>query len=147
MQPAHRQPDHLHREPLTTSLEVQTYQDPEHSDDRTVELPATTEMRPGGLQPGSLREPDDRAKPTAPSGLNIELSAPQFLGFAASPSELKTATVTLPEGFTINPDAADGQTMCTEAQANFGSEGPAECPDNSKIGTFSIGTQALSGPP
>ena len=81
----------------------------------------------------------------APSGLNIDLSAPQFLGFAASPSELQKAVVTLPEGFTINPDAADGQTMCTEAQANFDSEGPAHCPDNAKIGTFSIGSQALNG--
>ena len=53
--------------------------------------------------------------------------------------------VTLPEGFTVNPDAADGQTMCTEAEANFGSEGPAHCPDNAKIGTFSIGTKALNG--
>ena len=54
-------------------------------------------------------------------------------------------TVTLPEGFTVNPDAADGQTACTEAQANFDSDGPAECPDQSKIGTFSIGTKALNG--
>src|SRR5262249_43031348 len=66
-------------------------------------------------------------------------------GFAASPSELKKAVVTLPEGFTINPDAADGQTMCTDAQANFNSEGPAHCPDQAKIGTFSIGSQALNG--
>ena len=49
----------------------------------------------------------------------------------------------MPEGFTINPDAADGQAECTEAQANFNSEGPAACPDTSKIGTFSIGTPAL----
>src|SRR5262249_19593476 len=82
----------------------------------------------------------------APSGLNIKLSAPQFLGFAASPSELRAATVTLPPGLTINPDAADGQTACSEAQANFGSEGPTDCPDQSKVGTFTIGTQALNGP-
>ena len=79
------------------------------------------------------------------SGLNLELSAPQFLGFANSPSEIKSATVTLPPGFTINPDAADGQTACSDELANFDSEGPAECPDSSKIGTFAIGTQALPG--
>ena len=33
--------------------------------------------------------------------------------------------MTLPPGLTVNPDAADGQTMCTEAEANFRSEGPA----------------------
>ena len=32
-----------------------------------------------------------------------------------------------------------------EAEANFDSEGPAHCPDNAKIGTFSIGTKALNG--
>ena len=68
------------------------------------------------------------------------MSAQQFEGFAASPSEIKSVILTLPPGFTINPDAADGQSDCTDAQANFGSEGPAECPDNAKIGTFAIGS-------
>ena len=77
------------------------------------------------------------------SGLNLDLKSPQFLTHAAEPSEVKEAVVTLPEGFTINPDAADGQTECTEAEAKFNSEGPANCPDTSKIGTFSIGTPAL----
>ena len=78
--------------------------------------------------------------------MNIDLIAPQFEGFSASPSELKSATVTLPPGLTINPDAADGQSACTDEQANFGSEGPAECPDNAKIGTFQISSPVLSGP-
>ena len=65
------------------------------------------------------------------------MSAQQFEGFAASPSELRSVTVDFPPGLTINPDAADGQSACTESQANFGSKGPANCPDNSKIGTFS----------
>ncbi len=60
-----------------------------------------------------------------------------------SPQRSKLPTSPCPKGFTINPDAADGQTACSEAQANFESEGPAECPDQSKIGTFSIGTPAL----
>ena len=54
--------------------------------------------------------------------------------------------VTLPEGLTINPDAADGQTMCTDDQANFGSEAAGECPDQAKIGTIALGTPALDGP-
>ena len=66
----------------------------------------------------------------APSGLDLELHAQQFETFAFSPSQIKEATVVLPEGLTINPDAADGQTSCSDAQANFGSEAPANCPDN-----------------
>jgi hypothetical protein len=132
-------------QPLTTTLEVQTYQDPEHLSEEHSEYPATTACDLEVFNPVLYASPTT-TEADAPSGLNIELSAPQFLGFAASPSELRSATVTLPEGFTINPDAADGQTACTDAQANFGSEGPAECPNQSKIGTFSIGTLALSGP-
>ena len=101
-------------------------------------------MRIGGLLPGPDASPTT-AETDAPSGLNVDLSAPQFQGFAVSPSELKSAEVIFPEGLTINPDAADGQTDCTEAQANLESEAPAECPDSSKIGTFQIGTEALPG--
>ena len=132
--------------PLTTVLEVETYQDPgvEHRSEEQSEYPETIgcdlEVFNPVLYAGPTTEETD-----SPSGLNIVLRAPQFLGFAAAPSELKKAIVTLPRGFTINPDAADGLTECTEAEANFKSEGPANCPDNSKIGTFSIGTKALNG--
>jgi hypothetical protein len=130
---------------LTTSLQVQTYQDPAHRSEAHSTYPATTNCDTEVFNPVLYASPTTE-ETDSPSGLNIELSAPQFLGRAASPSELKAADVTLPEGFTINPDAADGQSACTDAQANFGSESPANCPDQSKIGTFSIGTQALKGP-
>jgi hypothetical protein len=129
---------------LTAVLEVETYQDPGNRSKASAEYPATTDCDLEVFKPVLYASPTTNETDAA-SGLNIELSAPQFLGFAASPSEVRKATVTLPEGFTINPDAADGQTMCTTAQANFGSPGPAHCPDTSKIGTFSIGTQALDG--
>jgi hypothetical protein len=131
--------------PLTTSLTVQTYQDPANPTTQQSSYPATTGCDQEVFNPVLYASPTVN-ETDAPSGLNVELSAPQFLGFAASPSEIKSATVTLPEGFTINPDAADGQSACSDEQANFGSEGPAQCPDNSKIGTFQIGTQALPAP-
>ena len=130
--------------PLITTLEVQTYGDPSHVTRRQSEYPETVGCDLEVFTPVLYASPTTN-ETDAPSGLDIDLSAPQFLGFAASPSELRKAVVTLPEGFTINPDAADGQTMCTQAQANFDSEGPAHCPDNAKIGTFSIGTKALNG--
>ena len=131
--------------PLTSSLEVETYQDPTHPTREEASYPPTTHCDLEVFNPVLYASPTT-AETDSPSGLNIKLSAPQFLGFAASPSELKAATVTLPEGLTINPDAADGQFACSDEEANFDSEGPAECPDRSKIGTFTIGTQALSGP-
>jgi hypothetical protein len=131
-------------QPLPATLEVQSYQDPAQLSSKAANYPPTDRCDLEVFNPVLYASPTV-TETDAPSGLNLELSAPQFLGFAASPSELKKVIVTFPEGFTINPDAADGQTMCTEAEANFGSEGPAHCPDTSKIGTFSIGTKALDG--
>jgi hypothetical protein len=130
--------------PLATTLTVETYQDPGHSTSKESSYPATTDCDLEVFNPVLYASPTI-SQTDSPSGLNIELSAPQFLGYAAAPSEIKSTIVTLPQGFTINPDAADGQSACTDAEANFGSEGPASCPDSSKIGTFAIGTNALPG--
>jgi hypothetical protein len=131
--------------PLVATLEIQTYQDPDNPTRKEESYPATTGCDLEVFNPVLYASPTV-TQTDSPSGLNIELSAPQFLGRAASPSEIKAAIVTLPEGFTINPDAADGQSACPDAQANFGSEAPARCSDRAKIGTFQIGTQALDGP-
>jgi hypothetical protein len=132
-------------EELVTTLEVQTYQDPDHLSTAQAGYPAITECERETFNP-VIQASATTDETDAPSGLNIALKAPQFEGFSASPSELRSAIVTLPPGFTINPDAADGQSACTDSQANFDSEGPARCPDNSKIGNFSIGSPTLSGP-
>ncbi len=129
---------------LQTQLIVQSYQDPTHPTSALGEYPATTECDLEVFNPVLYATPTTTEADSA-SGLNVELSAPQFLGLANSPSELKSSIVTFPAGFTINPDAADGQTACSDADANFDSEGKSECPDTSKIGTFAIGTQALPG--
>ena len=114
-------------QPLATSLEVQTYADPAIPPGRR----AATRRLPNAKARSSNRSftaiPTSEAT-DSPAGLNIVLSDPQFEGLTASPSELKSATVTLPPGLTINPDAADGQSSCTDAEANFGSEGPDDLP-------------------
>jgi hypothetical protein len=74
------------------------------------------------------------------------LKADQFIGTAPSPSELRHASLTLPLGVSINPDAADGQTSCSDGQAGFGTDAPGNCPDNSKIGTVEVITPALDAP-
>ncbi len=132
-------------EPLATKLEVQTYQDPEHRSTSESSYPAITECVRDVFKPVLFGTPTTEAS-DSPSGLEIDLIDPQSEGFSASPSELKSATVTLPPGLTINPDAADGQSACPDEKANFGSDGPAECPDNAKIGTFQISSPVLSGP-
>jgi hypothetical protein len=130
--------------PLVTTVEVQTYQDPENRSKATYSIPPMTGCEKMTFKPALYAEPTTTAT-DSPSGFNIEMSDPQFLGRAVSPSELKAGIVTLPPGFNINPDAADGQRACSDAQANFDSEAPAECPDNAKIGTVAIHTVALEG--
>jgi hypothetical protein len=137
-------PSHCSEGPLTTTLEVQTHQDPDHLSIASSSYPATigceNETFKPVLQAGPTTNETD-----APSGLDLLLSARQLEGFAVSPSSIKSATVTLPSGFTINPDAADGQSACLDADANFDSEGPDNCPNNAKIGTFEIGSPTLNG--
>jgi hypothetical protein len=129
---------------LVTTLSVETYQDPGVLSHSESTYPATTECERQTFKP-LLQGKTTISETDAPSGLDINLRAEQFFGFAASPSYIKSAIVTLPEGLTINPDAADGQSACSDALANFGSEGPADCPDNAKIGTVSIGSPSLDG--
>ena len=129
---------------LPTSLEVQTYQKPEERSEAQSSYPETTGCYFETFNPVLFAGPTINETDSA-SGLDIELTTTQTEGFAASPSEIKSAIVTLPEGLTINPDAADGQSMCTNAEANFGTEGPAECPDSAKIGTVEIHSAALNG--
>jgi hypothetical protein len=63
---------------------------------------------------------------------------------ANAQSQVKTGTVTLPEGMTLNPSAAHGLEACTVAQARIHSEvfGSA-CPAASELGTVSLNVPTL----
>lgn len=83
----------------------------------------------------------------APTGVETVLRLPQ----TTSPEELGTATmrearVTLPEGMTVSPGAADGLAACSDEQVHFHEELDAECPDGSKLGTAAITSPALAEP-
>ncbi|MHB8242610.1 MAG: hypothetical protein ACYDHN_11520, partial [Solirubrobacteraceae bacterium] len=89
----------------------------------------------------------------APSGYEIELKVPQNedpKGLATP--ELKSATVTLPQGVSISPAAADGLQACSAAQIGFDattntfSNGPGACPAGSQVGTVKVTTPLLSDP-
>ena len=132
--------------PLPATLEVWSYQDTSSSSSAQTYYPPVTgcdrETFSPVLSASLTTEEADSA-----SGLNLGFTVPQTLGFTPSPSQAKAVTVTLPPGLTINPDAADGQSACPDADANFGSEGASACPDNAKIGTVSIGTPGARRPP
>jgi hypothetical protein len=99
---------------------------------------------------GSLSfEPTFTLAPTsdeaaAPSGVDADLRIPQdeTPGGRAT-STLRSAAVTLPEGLTINPAAADGLEACSRAQVGFETSEPARCPAGAKIGGAEIEVPAL----
>jgi hypothetical protein len=130
---------------LVTTLIVETYQDPSNPTEEESFYSETTGCEKEVFEPVLFSSLTTNEVDSA-SGLNIELSNPQTFGLSPTPSQLRSSFVTLPPGLTINPDAADGQTACSEADANFGTEKAAACPDSSKIGTFLLRSPALDGP-
>lgn len=131
--------------PLVSILEVRTYQHPESATTAQASYPPTTNCEKQSFKPVLNAAPTSQRTDSA-SGIDMELTASQFLGTGAMPSPIRAATVVLPVGLSVNPDAADGQTACTNDEANFNIEGPDECPETSKIGTFQIETPALDEP-
>jgi hypothetical protein len=63
-----------------------------------------------------------------------------------SQSDLRTVTVTLPEGVRVNPSSADGLGGCSSDQIALRSDSEPTCPDSSKLGTVTIQTPLLDVP-
>jgi uncharacterized repeat protein (TIGR01451 family) len=87
----------------------------------------------------------DTVNADTPAGLTVEVNPP--VGGLEDPEGVSTAdiqntTVTLPEGFVINPGQAAGLQACQFAEAHVGdgNDGPASCPSASKVGTVTIRT-------
>ena len=130
--------------PLTASLEVDSYDD--GVEQAQVPWPATTGCDQLSFNPSLFAEPTTSSS-DSPSGIQVNLHVPQQVSPSVpSPSEIRTATITLPPGFTINPNAADGKTSCSDLAAKFGTEGEAQCPEDSKVGSLTIESSALPGP-
>ncbi len=82
-----------------------------------------------------------------PDQLTAEASLPNN-PTANAQSQLRTASITLPEGMTLNPSAAHGLEACTPKQAHeegevFGSTFGVECPAASELGTVSLNVPTL----
>ena len=81
-----------------------------------------------------------------PDGITTELTVPHDPSpTGIDTSQLNTATVTLPEGMTLNPSAAgEVKEACTPAKAMIHSSTfGMECPEASKIGTDAIEVPTL----
>ena len=130
--------------PLSSSLDVLSYDGgSDHSD---LPWPQMTGCDQLGFNPSLYAQPTTTDTDSA-SGIDVNLMIPQEVSpTIPSPTELKGATVTLPVGFSINPNAADGKTSCSDVEAHFGTEEEAQCPEYSKVGSLVIDSSALPGP-
>ncbi len=131
-------------EPLSTSLELLAYTDGISS--TSSEYPATTGCDQLSFNPSLYAQPTTKQADSA-SGLDVDLSVPQEESPSQpSPSEIRSLTVKLPQGMSINPNAADGKTSCSGAEARFGTEEEAQCPEFAKVGTATLDSSALPAP-
>jgi hypothetical protein len=79
-----------------------------------------------------------------PDGISTSVGLTRHPEAEIDSAQLKTASVTLPPGMTLNPSAAAGLTACTPAQARIHSEAPGtDCPATSAIGTVSLDVPTL----
>ncbi|MGA8744562.1 MAG: hypothetical protein WB507_01705 [Solirubrobacterales bacterium] len=129
---------------LSSTLDVLSY------DGGTSEAAYTWPQMTGcdqlSFDPSLYAQPTTTDTDTA-SGIDVNLSVPQELSpTIPSPTELREAIVTLPPGFSINPNAADGKTACADAEARFGTEEEAQCPEFAKVGSLEIESSALPAP-
>ncbi|HYM45618.1 MAG TPA: hypothetical protein VES65_05590 [Solirubrobacteraceae bacterium] len=81
-----------------------------------------------------------------PDGTAAEVQVPQHeAADETNTADIKDAQVTLPEGLTLNPSAAQGLQACTAAEIAIGSTQPVTCPSASKVGTVAIETDLPPG--
>jgi hypothetical protein len=109
-------------------------------------FPPTTGCQQLSFSPSFLAKPTtDRSD--SPTGLDMTITVPQSQsGKTPAPSELRTSRITLPEGFTINPNAADGKVACPDIATRIGTLFAAECPEFSKVATIVLDVAALPTP-
>jgi hypothetical protein len=151
-------PTRCTEKPLITTIGVDTWQNPLLPAE-LAEKAANTPLAEASLGPMTGCEklefnPSLSAQPTTtqaetPTGLDVGVTLPQTYEnpTALATSHLKDATVTLPEGMTVNPSAGAGLGGCTPAQyaAETLELAPGEgCPNDSSLGTVTIHTPVLT---
>jgi hypothetical protein len=138
--------------PMTSTLRVDSWQNPGNF----LSYLAPDPMNFAGCDQVEF-EPSIEAKPTttladAPSGQEFHLHILQNLDpDGLTSAHLRDAVVTLPEGMTVNPPAADVLSACSLAQVGMTAQGVATealptCPTASTLGKAVVVTPSLDHP-
>ncbi len=151
--------------PLVTTLYMDSWQNPgrllpdgtpDFSDLKWVSSRAESPPVSGcaALQfPAEIKAAPTTHEADAPSGMDFEIKVPQSesVGVPAT-ATMKSAVVTLPSGFTVDPSAGGGLGACSETQIGWeeGAPGPMKfnadppaCPEASKIGSLELSSPLI----
>jgi len=93
----------------------------------------------------SLAVEPGTSETNSPAGATIDIDIPH-LTLAESEQETSTtkeSKLTLPLGMGLNPSAANGLQVCTDAQFGKGTRNPVACPAGSRVGSVTIDSPAL----
>jgi hypothetical protein len=96
----------------------------------------------------SITAKPDTTSADAPAGLDVDVHVPQPAddGSTLATPSLKDATVTLPQGVSVSPSAADGLQACAPGQFGLSNASEPSCPNASKIGTAEIDSPLTADP-
>lgn len=146
--------------------EVDAFQTPGDYATYSQQMPSVAECEALGFAP-SLEAQPTTTSTDSPTGMKVDLHVPQEEApEGVASSDLKDATVTFPAGVTVDPSSANGLGVCPEGAEGIGftgfaelspqgepgvksaqfTEGPALCPDASKIGTVLVHTPLVKHP-
>jgi hypothetical protein len=95
------------------------------------------------FEPGfALAQPNKASDAT--DGITAEVSSQHHRGATEIDySQVKTASVVLPPGITLNPSSAAGLEACTPEQIGIGTKRAIACPEGSQIGTVTLNVPGL----
>ena len=80
----------------------------------------------------------------SPAAAEVSVDVPHFKDEnGQDSSHTKSATVTLPQGFGLNPSGANGLQTCTDDQFGKGTRNPVSCPPESVVGRARIESPPL----
>ncbi|MGN6202240.1 MAG: hypothetical protein ACTHNY_07540 [Solirubrobacterales bacterium] len=133
--------------PLTATVRMRSWSEPE----RWLTTEASTDQPLRGcadlpFDPG-LAIALDHPVADSPTGARIELKLPQATAAnQLATAGLREATISLPEGVTISPAAAQGLLACSDEQLGRGKAGAPTCPPASQIGTAKLEGPQLREP-
>jgi hypothetical protein len=133
--------------PVITTLRVDSWEDPGHYLTYAASSPQPAGCDRLTFHP-TLEVTPETTQSDAPSGYTFHVKLPQQSNpYSLATPALETGKVTLPEGVSIDPSAANGLQGCTDAEIAIGTEEPVTCPEASKIGTVEVFTPLLADGP